>query len=262
MSRTVVIGCAIAVAGLSGLAVGASGALGRAEAVAAPSPVAVEPAPVIEAEPIKAETPPAPSRQQSLAERLGALKAERDARLKDGRLKLAPPPAPKAAPRSRPTRRERSRGADTALRTLTGQANPFVPSDELRCMTEAIYYEARSESEAGQRAVAQVVLNRQSDPRYPQSVCGVVYEHKAGARTCQFSFTCDGSLNRGIGDQAAWDRAGRYASEALSGAVRADTVATHYHTDYVNPRWSRAFQQVARIGAHIFYDGRGDRDPK
>ncbi len=107
-----------------------------------------------------------------------------------------------------------------------------------------------------------MILNRLADPTYPQSVCGVVYEHKAGARTCQFSFTCDGSMNRGITDQASWTRAQRLAEEALSGKARADTVATHYHTDYVAPRWARAFQEVARIGAHIFYDGRGDRDPK
>lgn len=265
MGRITIIGCAIAAAGLAGVAIGGSGVLGRGEAVAAPTPLPAPGsivAPAREAEPA-VDAAPAASRQQTLAERLAWLKAERAQRIKDGRLKPPPPPVVRSKPKAeRSPAARRRRAPDTQLKTLAGPGLAFTPADELRCMTEAIYHEARSESEDGQRAVAQVVLNRQSDPRYPQTVCGVVYEHKPGARTCQFSFTCDGSLNRGVADQAAWTRAERYASEALSGAIRADTVATHYHTDYVSPRWSRAFQQVARIGAHIFYDGRGDRDPK
>lgn len=260
MGRILVIGAAIAAAGLTGAAVGASGVLGRGEAIAAPSPMlaSVEPAsaPVI-APPIQSD--PLPSRAEVLKAQLQGLNAERVQRLKDGRLKPPPPPV---RTQPRPAKSSPSRRPDTAVRTVSGAPAGFVGGDDLRCMTEAIYYEARSESEAGQRAVAQVILNRLSDPRYPQSVCGVVYEHKPGARTCQFSFTCDGSMNRGVADQAAWSRAQRFAEDALSGAARSDTVATHYHTDYVAPRWSRAFQEVARIGAHIFYDGRGDRDPK
>src|SRR4051812_14116005 len=84
-------------------------------------------------------------------------------------------------------------------------AEPFVARGDrealdrsLECLTQAIYYEARSESDAGQRAVAQVVLNRVRHPAYPDSVCGVVYQGSARATGCQFTFTCDGAMAGGI----------------------------------------------------------------
>ncbi|WP_416365907.1 cell wall hydrolase [Sphingomonas aerolata] len=69
----------------------------------------------------------------------------------------------------------------------------------LLCLTTAIYYEAASEPDAGQRAVAQVILNRVRHPAFPATVCGVVYQgpHSGGAPTaCQFSFACDGATAR------------------------------------------------------------------
>jgi len=87
-----------------------------------------------------------------------------------------------------------------------------------QCLTAAIYYEAASESEAGQRAVAQVVLNRVAHPAYPNTVCGVVYEGSERSTGCQFSFTCDGSLARRP-SQLFWDRAKTVARQALAGAV-------------------------------------------
>jgi hypothetical protein len=129
--------------------------------------------------------------------------------------------------------------------------------DELRsldCLSQAIYYEARSETEAGQRAVAQVVLNRMRHPSYPASVCGVVYQGpmKAGGG-CQFTFTCDGSLRRRpIG--AGWEQARRIAAEALSGSVYGPVGhSTHYHTNQVFPRWAPRLVKAAVIGSHIFY---------
>jgi hypothetical protein len=124
----------------------------------------------------------------------------------------------------------------------------------LQCLAEAIYFEARSESEAGQRAVAQVVLNRVRHPSYPSSVCGVVYQGpmRAGGG-CQFTFTCDGSLGlppAGYG----WAQARRIAAEALAGAVYAPVGhATHYHTHQVLPSWAYKLAKVAVIGAHNFY---------
>jgi spore germination cell wall hydrolase CwlJ-like protein len=123
------------------------------------------------------------------------------------------------------------------------------------CLTAAIYYEARSEGEEGQRAVAQVVLNRVRHGDYPSTICGVVYQRVRG-RPCQFSFVCDGSM-RARREPAAWAEARRIAGEALSGSVYAPVgTATHYHTRAVSPGWGRRLAQVVTIGAHIFYQGR------
>jgi len=122
-----------------------------------------------------------------------------------------------------------------------------------RCMTQAIYYEAASESDAGQRAVAQVVLNRVAHPAWPNTVCGVVYQGSERTTGCQFSFTCDGSLARQP-SAVFWTRASRIAREALAGAVYAPVgLATHYHTLAVHPYWADSLQQVTVIGAHQFY---------
>ena len=124
----------------------------------------------------------------------------------------------------------------------------------LQCLAEAVYYEARSESEDGQRAVAQVVLNRVRHPAYPGTVCGVVYQGplKPGGG-CQFTFTCDGSLGlppSGV----SWLRASRIASEALAGSVYAPVgYATHYHTHQVLPFWAYKLAKIAVVGSHNFY---------
>jgi len=125
------------------------------------------------------------------------------------------------------------------------------------CLTQAVYYEARSQSVDGQRAVAQVVLNRVRDPAFPASVCGVVYQGSHRATGCQFTFTCDGSLYHPR-EPGAWTRAKIVAMAALAGAVYAPVgSATFYHADYVSPWWAQSMTQVARIGQHIFYRWRG-----
>jgi spore germination cell wall hydrolase CwlJ-like protein len=124
----------------------------------------------------------------------------------------------------------------------------------LQCLAEAVYFEARSESEDGQRAVAQVVLNRVRHPSYPGSVCGVVYQGpmRAGGG-CQFTFTCDGSLARAPAGPG-WQRALRIAAQALAGAVYAPVGhATHYHTHQVLPTWAYRLAKVGVIGSHNFY---------
>ena len=155
--------------------------------------------------------------------------------------------------------------ANAALPIAAG-ANPaassFAPAgatglDRLRahdCLAQAIYYEAGNESEDGQRAVAQVVLNRVRHPAWPNSVCGVVYQGpmRAGGG-CQFTFTCDGSLARRPAGEA-WERARRLASEALAGRTYAPVgLATHYHANYVFPAWAPRLAKTNVIGAHIFY---------
>jgi spore germination cell wall hydrolase CwlJ-like protein len=130
------------------------------------------------------------------------------------------------------------------------------------CLAQAIWYEAASESEAGQRAVAQVVLNRVAHPAWPASVCAVVYQGAGRASGCQFTFTCDGSLARRPGG-ASWARAQRIAAEALSGSVYAPIGhATHYHALWVNPDWAGALDPIGTIGAHRFYRLRGKAGEK
>lgn len=129
--------------------------------------------------------------------------------------------------------------------------------DEARaadCMTAAIYYEAGFESLEGQRAVAQVILNRMRHPAFPKSVCGVVFQ--GADRTgggCQFTFTCDGALARKP-DEVIWARARNVAEAALGGFVMKKVgEATHYHAEYVAPYWSPTLVKVAVVGQHIFY---------
>jgi hypothetical protein len=120
-------------------------------------------------------------------------------------------------------------------------------------MTQAVYYEAASEGAAGQRAVAQIVLNRMRHPGYPASVCGVIYQGSEKPIGCQFTFTCDGSLAR-IPVASLWKQARRIASEALAGKVFAPVGhATHYHADYVLPYWADSLDKSIQIGRHIFY---------
>jgi len=138
-------------------------------------------------------------------------------------------------------------------------AQPFALSgsdiDERRallCMTQAVYYEAGFEPVEGRRAVAQVVLNRMRHPAFPKSVCGVVYQG-AGTGVCQFTFVCDGALYRAPA-RDAWLRAEEIARASLAGYVEtAVGEATHYHADYVAPRWAPMLAKVAQIGQHIFY---------
>jgi spore germination cell wall hydrolase CwlJ-like protein len=128
--------------------------------------------------------------------------------------------------------------------------------DEARavdCMTAAVYYEAATESLDGQRAVAQVVLNRMRHPAFPKTICGVVFQGSNLKTGCQFSFTCDGSLNRRPSD-AGWARAREVAAAALNGYVMKKVGnATHYHANYVAPYWSPSLLKIGAIGAHIFY---------
>jgi len=125
-------------------------------------------------------------------------------------------------------------------------------SGDLQCLSEAVYYEARGESAAGQAAVAQVVLNRLARPSFPKSVCGVVYQ-RLTAGGCQFSFICDGAMRRPL-EPAAWERARLVAQRALAGE-RGSVVgeATSFHAVRLGDLWGPRMIQVAQIGGHDFY---------
>lgn len=120
------------------------------------------------------------------------------------------------------------------------------------CLSQAVYYEAGFEPIEGRRAVAQVILNRLRHPAFPKSVCGVVYQRNS-TPVCQFSFVCDGSLDRRP-EASAWKIAETIARAALAGYVeQAVGSATHYHADYVAPKWAPMLTKITKLGAHIFY---------
>ena len=125
---------------------------------------------------------------------------------------------------------------------------------ERRCLAEAVYFESRSEPEAGQAAVAQVVLNRVQSGLYPSSICGVVYQNRHHYKACQFSFACEGKSLR-VTEPESWATAVRIANEVMDGHTYLTEVgrSTHYHATYVKPRWARALTRMEMIGRHIFY---------
>lgn len=122
-----------------------------------------------------------------------------------------------------------------------------------RCLAEAIYFESRGEPLAGQVAVAEVVLNRVDDRRYPSSICGVTRQGAGSGRACQFSYACDGRPED-MTSPVARERAKKLAALMIDGADRTVTDgATHFHATYVRPGWSRRLTRTAAIGAHVFY---------
>ena len=125
--------------------------------------------------------------------------------------------------------------------------------EQWHCLAEAIYFEARGESIAGQVAVAEVVLNRVDSRYYPSTVCDVVRQGEKRGTGCQFSYRCDGRPER-ITDKTAFAKAGAIAHLMIDGRPRILTGrATHYHTRAILPKWARELVRTARIGAHIFY---------
>ncbi len=121
------------------------------------------------------------------------------------------------------------------------------------CLATAVLYEAGADAE-GQRAVAQVVVNRIRHPAFPKTVCGVVFEGQERRTGCQFSFSCDGALTRWTPSEALWTAARKVAAAALSGTVyRKVGYATHYHTDWVVPYWQSSLDKIAAVHSHLFF---------
>ena len=133
---------------------------------------------------------------------------------------------------------------------LAAKNNP----QEKHCLATAIYFESRGEPVEGQKAVAQVIINRVKAKAFPNSVCGVVYQNREKRNRCQFSFACDG-IKDNPSEKQAWNKAQTIASSALANAAPVSAVgsATHFHASSVRPAWSARMRQHARIGRHIFY---------
>jgi spore germination cell wall hydrolase CwlJ-like protein len=123
-----------------------------------------------------------------------------------------------------------------------------------KCLTDAIYFEARGESVRGQMAVAQVVMNRVFSGYYPNSVCGVVYQNADRHLACQFTFACDG-IPDVVNEPEAWVRAKQIARDTLDGKLWLNEVgkATHYHAYWVRPSWVHEMFKLNKIGVHTFY---------
>lgn len=150
---------------------------------------------------------------------------------------------------------ERDRAALSSFATLEvghmRQAENMV--EQTQCLATAIYYEARSERTEGQLGVAEVIMNRVADHRYPNTICDVVFQGRTRTTGCQFTFTCDGALSKEPRGKL-WDKAQTIASHVVMGLNEEKTGgATHYHATYVNPVWNSGLVRTERIGTHIFY---------
>jgi len=123
-----------------------------------------------------------------------------------------------------------------------------------KCLAEAIYFEARGEAVRGQIAVAQVILNRAFSGKYPDTVCGVVYQNKHRYMACQFSFACDNHPDV-IREPDMWDRAQKIAKASLDGQLWLPEVgkSTHYHAYWVRPGWVSEMKRMYKTGVHTFY---------
>ncbi|MEM7701387.1 MAG: cell wall hydrolase [Pseudomonadota bacterium] len=135
-----------------------------------------------------------------------------------------------------------------SLRELVGQVNTGELTEQMRCLAGAVYFESRGEPLAGQLAVAQVVINRSEDARWPASYCGVVYQR------AQFSFVKNGAMPRIRTSSNAWERAksvAKIAHEGLWDSEAGDAV--YFHAKYVRPKWSYRKERTAQIDTHVFY---------
>lgn len=140
-----------------------------------------------------------------------------------------------------------------------GETQAEFEERERHCLATAIYFEARGEPLKGQIAVSQVILNRVRSPKFPQTICGVVYQGQY-RKGCQFSFTCDGQSDTPR-DKALWARAQELSKSFMAGEHWLPEVgySTFYHADYVRPRWSYRMNKIDKIGRHIFYKKRGEQ---
>jgi spore germination cell wall hydrolase CwlJ-like protein len=129
-----------------------------------------------------------------------------------------------------------------------------VSKKQLQCLSTAIYFEARGEPYRGQVAVAQVVMNRVKHKLYPNTICGVVFQNQHRRNACQFSFACDGIPER-TNEKKAWTQSQEIAKKVVSGSIYLTEVdnATHYHANYVRPKWARKMNKLTVIGVHKFF---------
>lgn len=130
----------------------------------------------------------------------------------------------------------------------------------LICLAMNVYHEARDQSTVGQIAVAQVVINRVNDNRYPDSVCKVVKQSLRDEDglpikdKCQFSWYCDGASDK-VHEKEAWKKSLQVAKSVLHGkTTNLVGISTHYHADSVYPYWAKEYKRIAKIDDHIFYE--------
>jgi spore germination cell wall hydrolase CwlJ-like protein len=127
--------------------------------------------------------------------------------------------------------------------------------NEQSCLAEAMYYEARGEGVEGEEAIAEVIFNRMHAAGYPRSICGVVYEGAELTHGCQFSFTCNGEMDRPK-SFGPWLRARVLAARILAGYVQLGNStggATSFHASEVEPDWADQMDRTVQIGNHLFY---------
>lgn len=147
--------------------------------------------------------------------------------------------------------------ADSKVKTPAerlGLLDEKTRAKQEKCLTDAIYFEARGEAVRGQMAVAQVVMNRVFSGYYPTTVCGVVYQNANRHLACQFTFACDG-IRDVVKEPDMWDRARRIAKATLDGRLWLPEVgkSTHYHAYWVHPSWVHEMKKMYRTGVHTFY---------
>ena len=135
-----------------------------------------------------------------------------------------------------------------------------------KCLAEAVYFESRGEAVRGQMAVAQVVMNRVFSGKYPDTVCGAVYQNKHRHLACQFTFACDNNADV-IREPEMWERAKKISKAMLDGQIWLPEVgkSTHYHAYWVRPSWVAEMKKMYKTGVHTFYRprnwGDGSEEP-
>ncbi len=165
-----------------------------------------------------------------------------------------PPPVPAAVPATQASTTPRPATQMASLTTGPERPEPQkieLSDGDFNCLVQAVYFEAGKEIPEGQRAVAEVILHRVQDPRFPKTVCGVI--HDSNLKGCQFSWWCDGRSDATT-DADRWATSKQAAMDVLEGAYPDPTKgALFFHARFVRPRWARKLEKTAMIGGHIFY---------
>lgn len=139
-----------------------------------------------------------------------------------------------------------------ALQKIKNQNIYLANNRELKCLADNIYFEAGNQSKTGKLAVAAVTINRVKSPKFPKSICSVVYQKTRG--TCQFSWVCEGKKR--VRSQQQYAESRKVAEKVLLSGANHGIFGRNvlfYHADYVNPGWN--LRRVTKIGDHIFYAG-------